>query len=124
MTPEQLKKETFKKILKIGHEQLETEEGESNKEEEELTTSSEMSEQNSESDTTTDDDIEGPTSTEDEEDSETTQMLQVHNVLNNTTHDENDYQKMKMIHLMKILGLKLKHLQIIGSKTMYKKTNS
>ena len=30
MTPEQLKKKPFKEIIKIGHEQLDTEEGESN----------------------------------------------------------------------------------------------
>ena len=52
----------------------------SNKEEEEFTTSSEMSEQDSESDTTVDD----------TEESETTETLQVHNVLNNTIHDEDD----------------------------------
>ena len=54
--------------------------GKSNKEEEEFTTSSEMSEQDSESDTTVDD----------TEESETTETLQVHNVLNNTIHDEDD----------------------------------
>ena len=55
MTPEQLKRKPFEEIIMIGHEQLDTEEGESNGEEEESTTSSDMSEQDSESDTAADD---------------------------------------------------------------------
>ena len=80
MTPEQLKQKFFKEIIKIGHEQLDTEKGESNEEGEEITTSSDMPEQDSESDT----------STEDEEESNTTQTLQVHNFLNNEMHDRDD----------------------------------
>ena len=80
MTPEQLKQKPFDKIIKIGHEQIDTEEGESNEEEEEVTTSSDISEQDSESDTTT----------ENEEESNTTEAFQIHNVLNNTMHDEVD----------------------------------
>ena len=80
MTPEQLKQKPFEEIIKIGHENLDTEEGESNEEEEESTTSSEMSEQDSESDTTADD----------TEASEPTQTFQTHIVLNNTIHDEDD----------------------------------
>ena len=42
MTPEQFKQKPFKEIIKIGHEKLDAEEGESNEEEEESTISSEM----------------------------------------------------------------------------------
>ena len=48
MTPEQLKKKYFKEVIKIKqHEELDTEEGQSNKDEEESTTFSEISEQDS-----------------------------------------------------------------------------
>ena len=78
MTPEQLKQKPFKEIFKNQHEKVDTEEGESNKEEEKSTTSSDKSEQNSESDITY----------EDEEETNTTETQQVHNVLNETIHDE------------------------------------
>ena len=78
MTPEQLKKKPFEESFKNQHEKVDTEEGESNEEEEKSTTSSEMSEQDSESDTTT----------EDEKEPNTTETHQVYNVLNETTHDE------------------------------------
>ena len=78
MTPEQLKQKPFEEIIKMGHEKLDKEEGESNEDEEESTTSSEISQQDSESDT----------STEDEEEPNTTQTFQVHNVLNNSIHDQ------------------------------------
>ena len=78
MTREQLNQKLFEDILKIQHEKLDTEEGESNQEEEESTTSSEKSEQDSESDT----------STEDEQETNTTETLQVHHGMNETTHDE------------------------------------
>ena len=78
MTPEQLKQKLFKEIFKNQHEKVDTEEGGSNEEEEKSTTSSEKSEQNSESDTTT----------EDEEETKITETHQVHNVLNETIHDE------------------------------------
>ena len=68
----------MKKFLKIQHEKVDPEEGESNEEEEKSTKSSEKSEQDSESDT----------STEDEEESNITQTLQVHHGMNETTHDE------------------------------------
>ena len=77
MTPEQLKQKPFKEIFKNQHERVDKEEGESNEEEEKSTTSSEKSEQDSESGTTT----------EDEEEPNITETLQVHNVLNETTHD-------------------------------------
>ena len=78
MTPEQLKQKPFEQIFKKQHEKVDTEEGESNEEEEKYTTLSEMSEQDSKSDATT----------EDEKEPNTTQTHQVHNVLNETTHDE------------------------------------
>ena len=78
MTPEQLKQKHFKEIFKTQYEKLDTEEGESNEEENKSTTSSEKSEQVSESDT----------STEDEQGTNTTETLQVHHGMNETTHDE------------------------------------
>ena len=78
MTPEQLKQKPFEKSFKNQHEKVDTEEGESIEEEETSTTSSEKSEQDSEFGTTT----------EDEEEPNTTETHQVHNVLNETTHDE------------------------------------
>ena len=81
MSPQQLKKKPIKHIVKINqYEELNTEEGESNKDEEESTTSSKMSGQDSPSDTAADD----------TEGSKSTQIQQVHTVLNKTTHDEND----------------------------------
>ena len=80
MTTDQLKQKPFREIIKIGHEKLDTEEGESNQDEEESTTFPDMSEQDSESDT----------STEDQEESETTETLQVHNDSNDTTYDEHN----------------------------------
>ena len=78
MTPEQHKKKPFEEIFKNQHEKVDTENGESDEEEEKSTASSVESEQDSESGTTT----------EDEEESNTTQTQQVHNVLNENTHDE------------------------------------
>ena len=80
MIPEQLQKVTLEEIIKIGHENPDTEEGKSNKEEERFTTASEMSEQDSESDTTADD----------TEDSKPTETIQVHNMCNTTMHDADD----------------------------------
>ena len=91
MTPEQLKQKPFEEIFKNQHEKVDTEEGVLNEEEEISTTSSDKSELNSESDITTDD----------EEETNTTETHQVHNVLNETTHDEENVSKLKMIHLMK-----------------------
>ena len=78
MTPEQLKQKPFEEIFRNQHEKVDTEEAESNEEEEKSTTSSDKSEQDSESDITT----------EDEEETNTTETHQVHNVLNETIHDE------------------------------------
>ena len=47
MTPEQLKKKPFHEIIKIDHEELDTEEGKSNTDEEESTTSTQISEERS-----------------------------------------------------------------------------
>ena len=78
MTPEQLKQKLFEEIFKNQHEKLDTDEGESNEEEHKSTTSSDKSGQDSESDITT----------KDEQETNTTETHQVHNVLNETTHDE------------------------------------
>ena len=78
MTPEQLKQKPFEEILKNQHEKVNTEVGESNGEDDKSTTSSDKSEQNSESDITY----------EDEQETNTTETHQVHNVLNETIHDE------------------------------------
>ena len=78
MTPEQLKQKLFEEFFKNQHEKLDTDEGESNEEEHKSTTSSDKSEQDSESNITT----------EDEQEINTTETHQVHNVLNETTHDE------------------------------------
>ena len=79
MTPVQLlKQKPFQQIFKKQHEKLDTEEQESNEEENDSTTSSQQSEQESESDT----------STEDEQETNTTETLQVHHGMNETTHDE------------------------------------
>ena len=90
MTPEQMKMNPIKPIIKVKtNEELDTEEGESNtneqestisnKEEEEYSTFSEMSKQNSESDINVDD-------TQHQENSHTPETLQ-----NNTTmHDKDD----------------------------------
>ena len=78
MTREQLKQKPFEEIFKNQHEKVDTDEGESNEEEDKPTISSEKSEQDSESDITT----------EDEQETNTTETHQVHNVLNETMHDE------------------------------------
>ena len=78
MTPEHLKQKPFEESFKNQHEKVDSDEGESIEEEEKSTTSSDESEQNSESDTTT----------EDEDKTNTTETHQVHNGLNETTHDE------------------------------------
>ena len=78
MTPEQLKQKPFKEMLKRKHEKVDTEIGESNGEEEKSTTSADKSEQNSESDMIY----------EDEEETNATETHQVHNVLNESIHDE------------------------------------
>ena len=58
MTPEQLKQKLFEEMFKNQHENLDTDEGESNEEEHKSTTSSDKSEQDSESDITTEDEQE------------------------------------------------------------------
>ena len=81
MTPEQLKMNPFKPIIKVNtNHELDTDNGESTKDEEESTTSSEMSEEHSESDTTADD----------TEESNPTEIHQVHNVYNKSTHAKDE----------------------------------
>ena len=78
MTPEQLKQKPFEEIFKNQHENLDSDEEESMQEEDKSTTSLDKSEQNTESDITS----------EGEEETNTTETHQVHNVLNETIHDE------------------------------------
>ena len=80
LTTEQLKQKPFEEIFKNQHEKVDAEEGESIEEEEKFTTSSDKSEQNSESDI----------KTEDEDETNTSEIHQVNNVLNETTHDEDN----------------------------------
>ena len=72
------KQKPFEEIFKNQREKVDTEKGKSNEEEQKSTTYSVKSEQDSESDITT----------EDEEETNTTEKHQVHNVLNQTIHDE------------------------------------
>ena len=94
MTPEQMKMNPIKPIIKVKtNEELDTEEGESNtdeqestvsnKEEDEYSTFSHMSKQDSESDIKIDD-------TQDEQNSHTPETLQIQNVYNTTMHDKDD----------------------------------
>ena len=108
MTPEQLKKKPFKPIIKVNtNEKLDTEEGESNTDEEKSTTSRDMSEQDFASDTTTDD----------SEGSEPTVTHQVHNVLNDTTHDQDDSSEDENV-------IEIEPHSVNGEKNNQKRTNS
>ena len=91
MTPEQMKKNPIKPIIKVKtNEKLDTEVGESNsdeqestisnKEEEEYSTFSHMSKENSESDINVHDN-------QDEQNSHIPETLQIHNTYNTTMHD-------------------------------------
>ena len=93
MTPEQMKKNPIKPIIKVNtNEDLDTEEGESNtdeqestisnKEEDEYSTFSDMSKQDSESDINVDD-------TQHQENPQTPE-LQIHNTYNTTMHDKDN----------------------------------
>ena len=94
MTPEQMKMNPIKPIIKVKtNEELDTEEGESNTDEQESTISikeedeyskfSDISKQDSESDIDIDD-------TQDEQNSHTPETLQIHNTYNTTMHDRYD----------------------------------
>ena len=94
MTPEQMKMNPIKPIIKVKtNEELDTEEGESNtdeqestisnKEEEEYSTFSDMSKQDSESDINVDD-------TQDEQNTHTPETLQIYNIYNTTMHDKDN----------------------------------
>ena len=93
MTPEQMKINPIKPIIKFQtNEELDIEEGESNtdeqestisiKDEDEYSTFSDMSKQNSESDINIHDN-------QDEQISHTPETLQIHNTYNTTMHDKN-----------------------------------
>ena len=94
MTPEQMKMNPIKPIIKVKtNEELDKEEGESiideqeytisNKEEEEYSTFSDMSKQDSESDINVDE-------TKNEQISHTPETLQIHNTYNTTMHDKHN----------------------------------
>ena len=94
MTPEQMKMNPIKPIIKVKtNEELDTEEGESNtdeqestisiKEEDEYSTFSDMSKQDSESDINIDD-------TQDEQNSHTPETMQIHDKYNTTMHNKDD----------------------------------
>ena len=94
MTPEQMKINPIKPIIKVNtNEELDTEEGESNKDEQESTISikeeddystfSDMSKLDSESDINVHD-------TQDEQNTHTPETLQIHNTYNTTMHDKAD----------------------------------
>ena len=95
MTPEQMKMNPIKLIIKVKtNEKLDTEEGESTNVKEEFTTSeelteeystfSDMSKQDSESDINDDD-------TQDDLNSHTPETLQIHNTYNTTMHDKDNF---------------------------------
>ena len=92
MTPEQMKMNPIKPIIKVKtNEELDTEEGESNtdeqestisiKEEDKYSTFSDISKQDSEYDINIDD-------TQDQQNSDTHETLQIHNMYNTTMHDK------------------------------------
>ena len=95
MTPEQMKINPIKPIIKVRtNDELDKEEGESIEEEEEFTTSeeltedeystfSDMSKLDSESDINIDE-------TQNEQNPHTLETLQIHNIYNTTIHDKND----------------------------------
>ena len=94
MTPEQMKMNPIKPIIKVKtNEELDTEEGESNtheqeftisnKEEEKYSTFSDMSKQDSESDINVDE-------TQHQENTYTPETLQIHNTYNTTMYDKDD----------------------------------
>ena len=94
MTPEQMKVNPIKPIIKVEtNKELDTEEGESNrdeqdstitnKEEKEYSTFSDMSKQDSESDINIDD-------TQDKQNSHTPETLQIHNIYNTMMHDKDN----------------------------------
>ena len=91
MTPEQMKMNPIKPIIKVKtNEELDTEKGESTKVQDEFTTSeeeyytfSDMSKQDSEFDINVDD-------TQDEQNTHTAETLQIHDKYNTTMHDKDD----------------------------------
>ena len=128
MTPEQMKMNPIKPIMKVKtNEELDTEEVESNtdeqestisnKKEEEYSTFSDLSKQNSESDIYVDD-------TQDQENSHTPETLQINNIYGTTMHDKDD-----LIHDAYDTSedgniRKLKHMKTIGRKFMKQKSQN
>ena len=81
ITPEQLKMNHFKPIIKVNtNEELDIDEGKSTKDEQESTTSAQLSEENSTSDISTDD----------KQESISIETSQGQNILNKTTYNEAD----------------------------------
>ena len=113
MTPEQLKQKPFEEIFKNQHEKVDTQEGESIEEEEKSTTSSDKSGQNSDSDITI----------EDEDETNTTDSHQIHHVLNETTHDEENVSETEDDTSEDGNITEIQTYEKMESK-MYKKTNS
>ena len=113
MTPEQLKQKPFKEIFKKQHEKLDIEEGESNGEEEKSTTSSENSE------------FLNLTKLLKMKKSQIQHkhfkfiMIRMKQHMIKTIH-----QKLKMIHLIKILKMKFNPIMRMGSKITSKNINS
>ena len=85
MTPEQMKMNPIKPIIKVmTNEELDTEEGESKTDEQESTISNKKEEEYSTfSDINIDD-------TQDEQNSNTPETLQIHHIYNTTMHNKND----------------------------------
>ena len=91
MTPEQMKKNPIKPIIKVKtNEQLDTEEGEANKDEQEYTISNQVEEKSTTSSDKSEQDCKSDITTEDEEKTNTPETLQNHNMYNTTMHDKDD----------------------------------
>ena len=126
MTPEQMKMNPIKLIIKVQtNEGLDTEEGESNtneqkstisnKEEEEESTFSDMSKQDSEFDINVDD-------TQDEQNSHTPETLQIHNMYDTTMHDKDDLIRDEYDNQKMKIELKLIYMKTMGRKFMKQKS--
>ena len=128
MTPEQMKMNPIKPIMKVKtNEELDTEEVESNtdeqestisnKKEEEYSTFSDLSKQNFESDINVDD-------TQDQENSHTPETLQINNIYGTTMHDKDDLIHDEYDTSEDENTTKLKHMKTIGRKFMKQKSQN
>ena len=99
MTPKQLEQKAFDTIFKIQHGKLDTDEGESNEEEEKSITSSEKSALYSKPDTYT----------EDEQETNMSEKLQIHNHMNETTHDKENQSETEDDTSENVLCIKSNH---------------